>query len=132
MKSKKSEEKKVEKLYDLFDGESQSIYGIHPPSISAAERSDGWEAWPDHSEEHDHDHGHDHGAHGGEKADADDVSMKGSSPEKPSAKASKATKGGKSEAVGEKQSKGKKDGQHHGHHHANGREKKARVVRAHS
>jgi hypothetical protein len=120
MKSKKSNEKKIEKLYNLFDGQ----WNLHI-SNAGCWLLDGWEAWPDHSEEHDHDH-----TLPNVQRD-EDISMAGSSsPEKPMSKAvdktSKAKEGHPVTKV-----KGKSNGHHDHHHHHNGREKKAKIARAH-
>ena len=85
---------------------------------------DGWEAWPDHTDEHDHDHEHGHGHAHGHSSTAKtepiqpvkDISTEGSP--------KKRAKVAKTESIGQKEKTDEK------HHHPGRRERK-RVARAH-
>jgi hypothetical protein len=92
-----------------------------------ANHLDGWEAWPDHSDDHDHDREHIQ-----PKVQRDeDISMaSSSSPEKSLPKAANKTIK-ETEVHPATKVKGKSNGHHDHHHHQNGREKKAKVARAH-
>jgi hypothetical protein len=105
----------------------------HLITLGITDNLDGWEAWPNHSDEHDHDHEHDHVL--GKDSVAvvgklEKAASKSASPEK-SNPAPSQKRASKRADVAELKAKTKSNGHKDHHHHHNGREKKAKVARAH-